>query len=102
MTKEQYFEMCEMLGAEPKDSEIPVEFGDLPLDVQEAYHVYSHLKDTWNVMDGSYTGKDYAGILDVLEIMGIEDKRSIFSIIELLDRKRKEAIRMTTPSEPTK
>ena len=31
MTKEQYFEMCEALGNEPAESEIPIEFDDFPL-----------------------------------------------------------------------
>jgi hypothetical protein len=39
MTKEQYFEMCEALGTEPDPLEIPIEFDDLHLEVQEAYSI---------------------------------------------------------------
>ena len=35
MTKEQYFEMCEMMGSEPVEDEIPVEFDDLYSEVGE-------------------------------------------------------------------
>ena len=43
MTKEQYFEMCEMLGSQPVDSEIPVELDDFPVEVQQAFLVYKQL-----------------------------------------------------------
>ena len=35
MTKEMYFEMCEALGNDPVESEIPVELDDFPLEIQE-------------------------------------------------------------------
>jgi hypothetical protein len=92
MTKDQYFEMCELLGSTPIESEIPVEFSDLPLDVQEAYSVYSMLPDSWDFMSGTYVGKNYAGLGDILEILGVEDKLTVLNIIELLDRKRSKAI----------
>ena len=94
MTKDQYFEMCEMLGSTPIEEEIPVEFGDLPLDIQEGYGVYAMLPDSWDYMSGSYIGKNYAGLGDILEILGVEDKLTVLNIIELLDRKRKKAMSM--------
>ena len=39
MTREQYLEMCEMLGNEPVESEIPIEFEDLALEVQDALRI---------------------------------------------------------------
>jgi hypothetical protein len=92
MTKEQYFDMCEALGSEPLEEEIPVDFGDLPLDIQEAYTVYAVLQDQWEPMSGSYIGKSYTGLGDILNIYGIEDKRTTLIIIELLDRYRRKAM----------
>ena len=40
MTKQQYFDMCNQLGTEPLEHEIPVELDDLPLEVQQALLVY--------------------------------------------------------------
>jgi hypothetical protein len=88
MTKEQYFEMCEMLGTEPVESEIPIEFDDLFDEVQEAIQVYNMLQDNWDTMNGNYMGKHYAGIADILSIAEVEDRRTCFKIIQLLDSER--------------
>lgn len=58
MDKQAYFEMCEMLGSEPIDDEIPVEADDFPELVQKALHIYSYLPDIWEGMSGTYMGKD--------------------------------------------
>lgn len=58
MTKDAYFEMCETLGSEPIDSEIPVDLSDFPELVQTALHVYSYLPDIWEGMSGTFMGKD--------------------------------------------
>jgi hypothetical protein len=59
MTKEQYLLMCEQLGTEPIEEEIPTEFGDFPHVVQEAIQIFSILPDNWEGMSGTYMGKDY-------------------------------------------
>ena len=58
MDKHTYFEMCEMLGTEPIDDDIPIEVDDLPELVQKALHIYSYLPDAWEGMSGTYMGKD--------------------------------------------
>ena len=88
MTKEQYFEMCEMLGSEPIEEQIPVELADLPLEVQEAYRVYVLLNDNWDSFGGNYLGKNMSGLLDIMNILEIEDKVTILNIIQILDRNR--------------
>lgn len=88
MTKESYYEICELLGSEPIDSEIPVEYEDLLLDIQEAMLVYRMLPDNWDVMNGTYTGKNYIGILDILSLYGIEDAKTTFMILRKLDESR--------------
>ena len=58
MTRDTYFEMCEALGTEPVEEEIPVEFEDFCLDVQEALSIYQKLRDEWDYMGGNYIGKN--------------------------------------------
>ena len=91
MTKDQYFEMCEALNSEPKESEIPVEFSDLPMEVQEAIQIYSMLQDSWEPMNGTFLGKNYSGFGEILNIMDIaqEDRRFIYEIIRRIDNIRK-------------
>lgn len=94
MTKDQYYEICEALGSEPKEEEIPVDFEDLPMDVQEVIGIYSKLRDEWDQMNGIYQGKNYAGILDIFEILEVpvEDRKITFDLIGLIDKHRKKVL----------
>lgn len=99
MTKEAYFEMCEELGTEPIEEEIPVEFEDFFLDVQEALGIYQKLRDEWDTMNGVYMGKNYAGLLDILDLLEVpvEDKRTQFELIGIIDTHRSKAIADAKP-----
>lgn len=72
MTKEQYFQMCEDLGTEPVESEIPADFSDLVLEVQEAFQMYNLLQDNWDYMGGNYIGKNFNYIESIFRIFNIE------------------------------
>lgn len=101
MTKEAYFEMCEMMGSEPIESEIPIDFNDFPVTVQQAFGVYSKLRDEWDTMNGNYMGKSYAGILDILTILEVpvEDRKTMFELIGLIDKYRSEMIAANKPKK---
>ncbi len=94
MTKDTYFEMCEALGSEPLDEEIPVEYEDFYMDVQEALGIYSKLRDEWDGMSGTYLGKSYSGILDIFTILEVpeEDRKTMFSLIGIIDTHRSKAL----------
>lgn len=104
MTKEAYFEMCEALGTEPVEEEIPVDVADLPTDVQQALDVYFKLRDEWDTMNGNYMGKSYAGILDLFKIMELpeSDHRMIYDLIVLMDHYRSKAIKSNKPVQTNK
>jgi hypothetical protein len=104
MTKAVYFEMCEALGNQPKDDEIPVEYEDLYLDVQQVLGIYSKLKDEWDSMNGVYLGKSYAGISDIFDILEVpkEDRRMVFDLIESIDRIRSKIIEAKRPKQTNK
>lgn len=87
MTKQQYFTMCEQLGTEPLDNQIPVELDDLPLEVQQAMLVYRMLKDDWEGFNGIYLGKSYIGLTEILHYTEIdpEDHRIILTLIKIID-----------------
>jgi hypothetical protein len=94
MTKEAYFEMCEQLGSEPVESEIPVEFDDFPLDVQQALNVYKFMRDDWDGMNGVYLGKSLIGISEIFEFCSIDtsDRNIVFQLIKIIDNIRQEDI----------
>lgn len=101
MTKDAYFEMCEMLGSEPIDSEIPVDYTDFPITVQQAFSIYSKLRDEWDYMNGVYLGKSYNGILDILILLEVpvEDRKTMFELITLIDGYRAKAIAANKPKK---
>lgn len=91
--------MCEALGSEPIEEEIPVEYEDLLTEVQQALDIYSKLKDDWDTMNGNYMGKHYAGILDIFSILGVprEDYKTMFDLIGIIDGHRSTAISNSRP-----
>ena len=99
MTKAAYFEMCEALNSEPVDSEIPIDFEDLYVDVQEAMGIYVKLRDEWDMVNGVYLGKNYAGILDIFSILEVpaEDTKTMFDLIGIIDRHRSKSIADSKP-----
>jgi len=94
MSKERYLEMCDMMGSDPVDSEIPVEYEDFPLDVQQALSVYRMLKDEWEGFNGLYLGKSFIGLTEVLDYMEVDtsDRKLIVQLIKLIDNVRIELI----------
>ena len=94
MTKDAYFEMCEALGNEPLESEVPVDFEDFPLEVQQAFNAYKMLRDEWDTMSGSYLGKSLIGVKDILEATEIDvsEHKLVIMLIRIIDNVRSEEI----------
>jgi hypothetical protein len=94
MTKDAYFEMCEALGNEPLESEIPVDFDDFPLEVQQAFNAYKMLRDEWDTMSGNYLGKSLIGVKDILEATEIDvsEHKLIIMLIRIIDVVRSDEI----------
>lgn len=99
MTKDLYFEMCESLGSEPIESEVPIEFDDLIVEAQIALQIYNNLQDSWDYMNGNYIGKNLIGFKDILEIFDIpkEDHRVMYELVMHIDSIRAKAIRDSKP-----
>jgi len=94
MTKDAYFEMCEALGSEPNEDEIPVEHSDLHMEVQEAFSIYNKLRDDWDYMGGTYIGKNIDNLLGIFILLEIpkEDRLQVYELINLIDSYRSKAI----------
>lgn len=87
--------MCEMLGSEPVESEIPVELSDFPSEIQQAFTIYGMLSDIWDPMGGSYLGKDYANVFDFFSLYEIQNKQEqlfYISVLKEIDSSRSSVI----------
>lgn len=102
MTKEAYFEMCEALGNEPIDDEIPVELEDFPNEVQNSINIYYRLKDEWDTMNGIYLGKSYNGLADIFNIYEVDtaDRKYFLEWFAVMDASRSRAIEAKRPKQP--
>jgi hypothetical protein len=101
MTKETYYEMCAALGNEPVESEVPVEFEDFPVEVQQALIAYRMLRDEWDSMNGIYLGKSLIGITEVLEAteIDLEDRKFITMLVRTIDSVRIQEINNNQKTE---
>ena len=101
MTRDQYFEMCEMMGSEPLEEQIPVEYDDLPLEAQEVLQIYNGLPDSWDYMGGNYIGKNLQNIRDIFDMYDVErsDHRMFYEFICSIDRIRAKQIQDQKPKK---
>ena len=74
---EEYLIVCERLGKTPNLAKIPMDRNYYPFEVQLAMAIHEVLPDRWDGMSGSYLGKDWSALGDILEIMEIEDKKTV-------------------------
>lgn len=84
MTKEAYFEMCEQLGQEPVEDEIPIDSSDFPDLVYTIIIVYSKLKDNWDGMSGRYMGKDYTIVFQLFDLYDIQSQEERLLAMDFL------------------
>lgn len=86
--------MCDALGSEPIESEIPKDLADFPLDVILAYHIYSRLDDKFDGMAGAYLGKNLSNIQLIMDLINInkEDRLFLFDIINIINECETEQI----------
>lgn len=87
------------MGTEPLEEEIPVELSDLHDEVQEAFVVYNMLQDNWDSMNGIYMGKNFAGISDILKMQEVEDEKTCYLILRMIDSRRSKIL--NTKKKPT-
>jgi hypothetical protein len=83
MTKDTYFEMCEMLGEEPLESEIPLDSTDFPIIVQQSLSIYNLLEDRWDTMNGGYLGKNYSNVFEFFKLHELDRAESLL-VLEFL------------------
>tara|TARA_Y100000114_G_scaffold147031_1_gene158359 strand:+ start:423 stop:752 length:330 start_codon:yes stop_codon:yes gene_type:complete len=87
MTRERYLKMCEQMGQEPKQDEIPPDMDDFPQIAINAMITFSQLGDRV-YPDIGYIGKDFTNLPYYLDMYGVEsvaDKELFLEILTYLD-----------------
>lgn len=92
MTKERYLELCEELGSEPLESEMPIELQDMPVEVEQAYHVYSILPANFDSFNGVYYGKFLEQAPSIMKLLGTDTQQDVMKVLILIDSIEREEI----------
>ena len=85
MNIEQYLQMCEQMGWEPKDEEIPKDPSELSYNVQCALVLFNSLPDMYAGMSGTWVGKDYSGLKSIMDIYQMDNQKEIFALLKLAE-----------------
>ena len=86
MTRNKYLDMCEQLGKEPSDKEIPPDWEDFPEIVGTIFNIFNSLGDRI-YGDVGYIGKDFTNFDFLLKHYKVESNQIeyIFNTILWLD-----------------
>jgi hypothetical protein len=85
MNADQYIEMCEQMGWEIDEDQIPKDPSELPLEAQYALILLNSLPDNWEGMSGSWMGKDYSGLSAIMDIYNIDDRKTVFELLKVAE-----------------
>ncbi len=79
---DKYLSLCEQLGQEPNPDEMPIDPSlDFDVIAQQAFFLYHTLPDKVEGMAGLWLGKEFGGLLDIMNIYSIEHKREVMDYL---------------------
>ena len=73
------------MGWEPKAEEIPLDPAHLDYVVQCALVLFNALPDKWEGMSGTWMGKDYSGLMDIMDIYQMDNKKDVFTLLKVAE-----------------
>jgi hypothetical protein len=85
MNAEQYLQMCEQMGWEPKEEELPKDPSYLSYNIQCALVLFNALPDSYAGMSGTWVGKDYSCLEYLMNIYSMDNKREIFILLRIVE-----------------
>ena len=73
------------MGVEPNEEDLPKDPSTFSLEAQQALIMLNVLPDKWEGMSGTWVGKEYAGLLDIMDLYQIEDKKQVFELLKVCE-----------------
>ena len=70
------------MGVEPKEEDIPKDPSTFSLEAQQALTLMNALPDNWEGMNGLWLGKDYSGLMHIMDIYQVQEKREVFELLK--------------------
>ncbi len=81
------------MGKEINPNKMPMEDENFPLEVQQSLAIHSYLPDRWDGASGSYMGKDWSPVSELLNSYDIEDKRTVIFFLKFIDTFKQNAVK---------
>ena len=75
--------MIDEMGEQPIEEHIPLESSDLELECQQALRIFHILPDKIEGMSGTWLGKEWAGLIDIMDIYEIDNKKDVLEYINI-------------------
>lgn len=85
MNQDQYIQMCEQMGWEISENELPKDASNLSIEAQSALLLLNSLPDKWDGMSGTWLGKDYSGLEAIMNIYEIQERREVFELLKVAE-----------------
>ena len=85
ISAEQYFAICEQMGVEPKEEDIPQDPSTFSLEAQQALILMNALPDIWEGMNGIWLGKNYNGLFEIMDLYDITSRREVFELLKVCE-----------------
>ena len=63
-----------------------------PLEVQQALSLHTYLPDRWEGMSGSYLGKDWSALTELLNSYNVEDRRTVIFFLKFIDNFKQNSV----------
>ena len=77
----------ERMGKQPDPDKFPIEDWEFPFEVQQAISIHAFLPDRWDGASGSYMGKDWSPITELLNSFNVtEDRNQVIYFTKIIDR----------------
>ena len=74
------------MGLPVDDEEIPLDIADLSYNSQQALFLFNVLPDKIEGMNGIWLGKEYAGLIDIMDIYDIDDRKEVLDLLQICIR----------------
>ena len=73
------------MGVEPKEEDIPKDPATFSLEAQQALVIMNALPDLWEGMNGVWLGKNYNGLMDIMDLYSIDKKKDVFELLKVCE-----------------
>lgn len=80
------------MGKEINPNKMPIEDSNYPLEVQQALSIHTFLPDIWDGSSGSYMGKNWTAVTELLNSYEIEDRKTVIFFLKFIDNFKQNAV----------